>query len=58
MSLAKHSDDTFQALADRLRTRDVESLIASKVTVDEHIDTQLRREGGMGGGVICPKASA
>ena len=39
MSSAKHADYTFQALADRLRARDDESLIAPKITADGHIDT-------------------
>ena len=35
---ASHADETFQALADRLRARD-ESLIASKINANEYIDT-------------------
>ena len=36
MSSAKHANDTFQALADRLRARD-ESLIASKISANGYI---------------------
>ena len=39
LSSANPCGDTFKALADRLRVRDDKSLIASKVTADEYIDS-------------------